>query len=72
MFASIVKGSLPDANEQDEQASWKVLEKIANFDESQNEAFLEFLKKKLDDPSPYVRMEAGFNVASCQKASPSP
>lgn len=63
MFAAIVKATLPDASEQDEQASWEALEKIAKFDETQNEAFLRFLEGKLDDPSPFVRTEAGFNVA---------
>ncbi len=63
MFAAIVKGSLQNVSEQDEQASWEALEKIAKFDKSQNEAFLEFLEGKLNDPSPFVRTEAGFNVA---------
>lgn len=63
MFAAIVKGALQDPSEQDEQASWEALEKIAKFDKSQNEVFLEFLEGKLNDPSPFVRTEAGFNVA---------
>lgn len=63
MFAAIVTGTFRDASEQDKQASWKVMEEIAKFDKGQNEAFLVFLEGKLDDPSPFVRMEAGFNVA---------
>lgn len=63
MFAAMVKGSLPNASEQDEQVSWEVLEKIEKFDKNQNKAFLEFLEGQLDDTSPWVRMEAGFNVA---------
>lgn len=62
MFDTIVKGSLRNATEEQEEACFKVLEELTQFDESQNKAFVEFLKSKLEDPSPYVRMEAGFNI----------
>ena len=63
LFAAMVKGALRDASEQDEQASLEALEKIGEFDESQSKVFLEFLERKLNDPSPFVRTEAGFHVA---------
>jgi hypothetical protein len=39
------------------------IEKVVQFNEEENKAFLAFLKGKLDDPSPFVRMEAGFHIA---------
>ena len=49
--------------DQQDAAGWKALGRVEQFNEPENKAFVVFLRQKLTDESPFVRMKAAFNVA---------
>ena len=63
LFDAMVQGSLPDATAQHETASTKAIEKVVRFSETENQAFVDFLKQKLADTDPFARLEAASHVA---------
>lgn len=63
LFSQIVQGSVPTATEDDDAAWTAALEKVTQFTPEQHEEFATYLEGRLNDPSPYIRMEAAFQLA---------
>lgn len=63
LFAAMVQGSLPDATDQHEDAGTNAIEKVVRFSETENQAFVDFLKQKLGDTDPFSRLEAASHLA---------
>lgn len=66
IFDTLVKGASPESTDQQEEASWKALESIDQFNKLEHEEFIRFLSPKLQDSDPYVRNEAAFHIAGCR------
>jgi len=66
MFDTLVRGEPIEATDQQEEVSWKALERINQFNKPEHEEFILFLTPKLQDRDPYARIVAAFHIAGCR------
>ena len=63
LFNAMVQDSLPDATDQHEDASTTAIAKVVQFNETENKAFVDFLRQKLAEKDPFSRLEAASHLA---------
>ena len=66
IFDVVVRGWSPDGTDAEAETMDKAYFTIEKFSEQEHRDFIEYMKPKLQDSNPYVRLQAATEIASCR------